>query len=152
VSALDDLAEAEATLKRVLAAASARRERLATVEAGGMPVSELRELADVVALTDPGEVEAARIAVGEARIAVLGEQMTDRLADREPAAAAVEVAEAAYQEALTALGFARGRHANSFARDISYDIGQAQRELAQARADAKAAADARWRKLAGLTA
>ena len=64
----DPLALAEESLAELEQAAADRRSRLAAVERDGLTASEIRDLSDTVAYTDPAAIEAAREALGTRRL------------------------------------------------------------------------------------
>jgi multidrug resistance efflux pump len=150
VSPDERLAQAQEQLAHLEEQASSRRAQLAQVEAAGLTVEEIRSLSDAVALSDPGELELARIAVVEATILATEAAIREREVDREPAMHAIEAAQAKAREAALEVQRAQLRLSAARAMDLHADLRDARERLVHLQAERERASAQRLAALTGV--
>ena len=147
-AALAAVGEAEQHLAALEAEHGARAATLAAVEGCGMNAEQIRALADEVRGVDPADLETAREAVLEARIAATEAERVVRALDLGDAQRALEDAEQHLRAAAIAAQEARWRVEAARGADLGAQVRDLRGALAAARARHEAA---RRRRLAALT-
>jgi len=147
-AALAAVGEAEQHLAALEAEHGARAATLAAVEGCGMNAEQIRALADEVRLVDPADLETAREAVLEARIAATEAERIVRGLDLPAAQKALDEAEQHARAAVLAVQEARWRVQAARGHDLAAEA----RDLRTALTNARTAhAAARRQRLATLT-